>query len=423
MGGKKFWRRERDSNPRGLLHPNGFQDRRNRPLCHLSGRKITIFLLFSNKKLALSPNCFKKRIFTALPVFCCQENKEENIGMKDSRTAVVILNWNGKAFLEKFLPAVVKHSPGFARVIVADNASTDDSISFLKENYPDVEVIALEKNFGYAGGYNAALRRVEADFYVLLNSDIEVSANWIPPVIRLMEKDPSVAACQPKILDHEQRAIFEYAGASGGYLDKFGYPFCRGRLFSVMETDEEQYDEDAEVFWASGACMFIRADAFHAAGGFDERFFAHMEEIDLCWRLKNKGYRIMACPESVVYHVGGGTLPKSNPRKTFLNFRNSLWLISKNLPSRYFYLFIFFRLALDEMAAAKFLFSGQFRDFLAVYKAHFAFIWKWRSMRRESKYLPAKLPSRLYKRSIALDFFLGRKKYFYQLKKKHFVLN
>ncbi len=343
--------------------------------------------------------------------------------MKGPHTAVVILNWNGKSFLEKFLPGVVKHCPDFARVVVADNASTDDSVSFLKENYPDVEIVALEKNHGYAGGYNAALRRVKADYYVLLNSDIEVSPQWIPPVIQLMEKDPSIAACQPKILDFDQRAIFEYAGASGGYLDKFGYPFCRGRLFNIMERDSGQYDGEAEVFWASGACMFIRADAFHSAGGFDERFFAHMEEIDLCWRLKNKGYRIMACPGSVVYHVGGGTLPKSNPRKTFLNFRNSLWLIAKNLPARYFYIYIIFRLALDEMAAARFLFGGQFRDFLAVYKAHLAFVLKWRSMRRESRDLPPKLPCRLYKRSIALDFFLGGKKYYNQLKKKHFVLN
>ncbi|HOI32471.1 MAG TPA: glycosyltransferase family 2 protein, partial [Bacteroidales bacterium] len=225
-------------------------------------------------------------------------------------TAVVILNYNGKKFLERYLPIVLRHSLEDATVVVADNASTDDSVAFLKENFPQVRLIQNFRNVGFSTGYNLALKKIKADYYVLLNSDIEVTANWIAPIVKLMESDPKIAACQPKIRAIHQKDHFEYAGAGGGFIDKFGYPFCRGRVFQHLEEDLGQYDDPVEVFWASGACMFVSAELFHQFDGLDDSFFAHMEEIDFCWRLKNNGYKIMYSPQSVVYHVGGGTLPK-----------------------------------------------------------------------------------------------------------------
>ncbi len=249
----------------------------------------------------------------------------------------MILNWNGKHLLGRFLPGIIKHTPPEVDIIVADNASQDDSLLFLKEHFPGIRIIEMKENQGFAGGYNKALESVDADYFILLNSDIEVSEAWIEPCISLLDAYPDVAAVQPKIRSLENKAFFEYAGAAGGFLDHFGYPFCRGRIFNHLEKDTGQYDDFGEVFWATGAAMFVRADAFRDAGGFDASFFAHMEEVDLCWRLQNSGYKIFYCPQSVVYHLGGGSLPKANPQKTFYNFRNSLWMLAKQLPPRFFY--------------------------------------------------------------------------------------
>ncbi len=337
------------------------------------------------------------------------------------RVAIVILNWNGRSFLERFLPSVISHSPADARIIVADNASADDSIAFLRKEFPQVEIIILDQNYGFAGGYNKALQQVAADYYVLLNSDIEVSPRWVEPIIDLMEKELEVAACQPRIRAFHQSSHFEHAGASGGFLDRFGYPFCRGRIFDEVEPDQGQYDDVREVFWATGACMFVRAAAFHQAGGFDSRFFAHMEEIDLCWRLKNRGHRIMVCPQSTVYHVGGGTLPKSSPRKTFLNFRNSLWVLAKNLPRNAFYVRLLQRAAMDLVASMSFLAGGNPRDMLAVFRAYGAFFSSFRHMRGHSRKLPSRLPSMLYTRSIVWDYYVGKKKHFSELDQRKFL--
>ena len=246
------------------------------------------------------------------------------------RIAVVILNWNGKHMLEQFLPSVTAYTTGDAEVIIADNGSTDDSIAFLHDHYPTLRIIQLDKNYGFADGYNRALAQVDADYYVLLNDDVEVTPNWTAPVVEQMERNPRTAICQPKLLMYDQRDTFEYAGGAGGFLDKYGYPFCRGRLFTTLEKDHGQYDDPREIFWASGAAMFVRADVWKKLGGLDGEFFAHMEEIDFCWRAKNAGYRVEYCPLSTVYHVGGGTLPKSNPHKTYLNFRNNIAMLYKN---------------------------------------------------------------------------------------------
>jgi len=290
----------------------------------------------------------------------------------NNSVAVVILNWNGKSFLEKFLPSVVKYSEN-ARIIIADNNSSDDSISFLSTSYPDIEIIKLDNNYGFAGGYNKALKQIDTEYYVLLNSDVEVTENWLKPMAQLLNNDSSIAACQPKIKDYNNKTYFEYAGASGGYIDKYGYPFCRGRIFEKLEEDKGQYDDVIEIFWASGASLFIRATAYHKIGGLDEFFFAHMEEIDLCWRLKNKGYKIMICPSSTVFHVGGGTLNKIKPQKTFLNFRNSLLTLHKNLPKKDQFKIIFIRILLDGITGVKFLISGKPSHTWAIIRAHFSF--------------------------------------------------
>ncbi len=329
--------------------------------------------------------------------------------MTGPRVAVVILNWNGRSFLEKFLPSVLENSPAWVDLVIADNASTDDSIAFLSAWYPELRLIQLDKNLGYAGGYNAALEKIKADYFVLLNSDIEVPPKWIEPVINYMEANPMVAAAQPKILSWHKPTHFEYAGASGGFIDVLAYPFCRGRVFSMLEEDAGQYNENADVLWATGACMFLRATAFWNAGGFDDRFFAHMEEIDLCWRMQNLGNKIVVVPASKVFHIGGGTLPKSSPFKTFLNFRNSLWLLTKNMPARYYFPLLPVRLGIDVAAAMKFFFSGKFADSWAVCKAHMAFFRHLREMRREAKDIPYKLPLGAYKGSIAISHFIRRK--------------
>jgi len=289
------------------------------------------------------------------------------------KTAVVVLNWNGKSWLEKFLPTLVKHSQE-ATVFVADNASTDDSVDFVRKNFPTVNIIINATNGGYAKGYNDALKQIDAKYFVLINSDIEVTEGWLSPIVDLMDSDKDIAACQPKLLDYKKRNTFEYAGASGGFIDNLGYPFCRGRIFDDLEQDKGQYNDAIEVFWATGACLFVRASHFNEIGGLDEDFFAHQEEIDLCWRLKIKGYRIMVQPKSVVYHVGGGTLNAGSPFKTHLNFRNNLFMLFKNLPTSALFTAIPTRLVLDGVAALTFLSKEKgLQHVLAIAKAHFIF--------------------------------------------------
>lgn len=303
--------------------------------------------------------------------------------MFDHKTAVVILNWNGKHYLDKFLPAVIQHS-GDAAVIVADNNSSDDSVAFLREKFPMVKLVLNTANEGFAKGYNDALKSVSAEYFILLNSDVEVTPDWIAPLIALMEGDKSIAACQPKILAFHQKTTFEYAGAAGGFIDKYGYPFCRGRIFNAIENDNGQYNDAREIFWATGACMVVRSEVFSRMGGFDGDYFAHMEEIDLCWRMKNLGHKIFVQPASLVYHVGGGTLNKVSPKKTYLNFRNNLVTLTKNHSSQYLWIKIIYRMVLDGIAAFKFLLQGEPAHFFAVLKAH--------------GYYYAKLPSTLSKR-------------------------
>lgn len=328
------------------------------------------------------------------------------------RVAVVILNYNGKKFLEEFLPNVIANTNAeLADIVVADNASSDGSVDFMRERFPGIRLIVNGSNGGFATGYNLALRQIEAEYYVLLNSDIEVTPQWIEPVIALMDSDPKIAACQPKILSYYDKTRFEYAGAAGGFIDRYGYPFCRGRLFQHLEEDHGQYDDACEVFWATGACMFVRADLYLKHGGLDDAFFAHMEEIDFCWRMKNLGYKIYCCPQSKVYHIGGGTLPKSSARKTYLNFRNNMTLLYKNLPSRVF-LTLAYRVLLDWVAAFKFLLGGGLADFWAVIRAHFDFYKRIPAIRKVRKELPHRQVGQMYRKNIVFENFLkGKKKY------------
>lgn len=287
------------------------------------------------------------------------------------KTAVVILNWNGKKFLEQFLPGVVANTlTSDTSVVVADNGSEDDSVQWLRENHPEVQVIRLDKNYGYAGGYNRALSQLEAEYYILLNSDVDVEPGWAEKLITFMDMHPNVGACQPKIRAFANRNSFEYAGAAGGYIDKLGYPFCRGRIFDTVEDDHGQYDDTREVFWASGSCIAVRGAAFDQCDGFDESFFVHMEEIDLCWRMQNAGYSIWYFPHSVVWHVGGGTLGYGSPSKVYYNFRNSLVMLAKNLPARHLRRTIFMRQVLDGLAAAVLLFTEGRASASAVVRAH-----------------------------------------------------
>jgi len=286
------------------------------------------------------------------------------------KIAVVILNWNGKKLLEQFLPSVVQNSPE-ATVYIADNASTDDSISFVTKNFPTIQIIKNEYNFGYAQGYNEALKEVDADIFALVNSDVEVTQNWLQPILETFKNEPNTAIVQPKILDYKRKDYFEYAGAGGGFIDKYGYPFCRGRVFETIEKDLGQYNDTCNIFWASGACFFIRSSVYKELNGFDGDFFAHQEEIDLCWRAINKKYSVKYNGLSNIYHVGGATLNEENPKKTFLNFRNSLFMLTKNLPKEELFRIIFVRMLLDGIAGVRFLFQGKFAHFFAVLKAHF----------------------------------------------------
>ena len=336
------------------------------------------------------------------------------------KTAVVILNWNGKTFLEKFLPSIVEYSINDAEVIVADNASTDDSVAFLKENYPQVRIIQNDDNYLFAKGYNVALSQVDADYFVLLNSDIEVTSNWIPPVIELMEKDDSIAICQPKLLSYYEKDSFEYAGAAGGFIDNLGYPFCRGRLFNSIEKDNGQYSDEVELFWATGAALFVKSSVYKELGGLDDDFLAHMEEIDFCWRAKNAGYKIKYCPNAEVYHIGGGTLSKQSPKKTYLNFRNNLILLYKNLPKNRLFIVFFMRFFLDIVAGFKFLCGGSMKEALAVTKAYIDFLKTFKSTRRKRKSLQQNHLPEIYRKSIVFHHYILGKKLFSELNKEDF---
>ncbi len=292
--------------------------------------------------------------------------------------AVVILNWNGEALLEKYIPSVLEHSKE-ATIYLVDNASTDSSIPLVKEKFPTVNIIKNPYNGGFAAGYNMGLQSVEADIYCLLNSDVEVTANWLEPIQEIFLKQPEVSIVQPKILDLKRKEYFEYAGAGGGFIDKMGYPFCRGRIFQALEKDEGQYNDVCEIFWATGACMFIKRDVFNTLDGFDEDYFAHQEEIDLCWRAKNAGHKVYYVGQSQVYHLGGSTLHNMNPKKTYLNFRNSLYSITKNLPRRRAFSIIFFRLLLDGVAALRFILQFKWQHCWAILRAHLSF---YRNFRR-----------------------------------------
>lgn len=339
-----------------------------------------------------------------------------------SKVAIVILNWNGAQLLPEFLPSVIKYSLGESvEVIVADNGSTDDSLQLLAEQFPQVKILDLNQNYGFARGYNEALKQIEADYFVILNSDVEVTEGWLNAPVELMDTHSEIAAVQPKILAFQQKKHFEYAGAAGGFIDRFGFPFCRGRVFNEVEKDCGQYDQTTDIFWGSGACLFVRAKLYHELGGFDADFWAHMEEIDLCWRLKNKGYRIVFTPESTVYHLGGGSLPYNSPRKLYLNFRNNLWLLYKNLPSGKLFSTLFIRMALDGIAALKLLAEFNLNGIRSVFKAHVHFyaslpqLHKKRQQTRPPK--KTKLPEEMLRKSIVFQFYIRKRKLYNELKK------
>ena len=336
------------------------------------------------------------------------------------KIAVVILNWNGRKFLQEFLPSVEKTTYANMELVIADNGSTDDSLDFISQQYPKIRVIRMSKNLGFAKGYNEALKLVEADYYVLLNSDVQVAPGWLEPMARLLESDPSIAACQPKILSFHTRDLFEYAGGAGGWLDKYGYPFAKGRIFDICEKDHGQYDQQEPIFWASGAALFIRSSVFKTVKGFDEYFFAHQEEIDLCWRIQLAGHKIYSCPQSVVYHVGGGTLPRGNTLKTYLNFRNNLIMLSKNLPVSKKLWVMPVRNLLDAISAWKGLFSGDGGYFIAIVRAHAAFVKWWFFYKRKSVF-PAnrkgQLQGYLQKNMVWLHF-IKKKRFFSEIVQK-----
>lgn len=333
------------------------------------------------------------------------------------KLSIVILNWNGREFLKRFLPSVVKYSSDLrAEVIVVDNGSEDDSRDVVKNEFPSIRCISLDHNYGFAEGYNKALSQLSSDYYLLLNSDVEVTESWLEPLINCMESNPLAGACHPKILQLDQPDKFEYAGASGGFIDHFGYPFCRGRIMNIQEVDTGQYDDPISVFWASGAAMMVRASVWRKLEGFDKDFYAHMEEIDLCWRMKNLGYKVMSCPSSKVYHLGGGSLAYGNPEKIYLNFRNNLFLLYKNLPENKLYTILLPRMILDGIAALQFLFTGQFTAFLKVLEAHISFHKNRALLKAKRKILITQIVQKnhpeIYHGSIVWDFFIRRIKKF-----------
>ena len=327
------------------------------------------------------------------------------------KVAVVILNWNGEKLLEQFLPSIVNFSAEQAYIYVADNASSDHSVSYVKEHFPAVKIIENATNGGYAKGYNDALQSIKADIYCLINSDVEVTENWLPPIMEVFQKEENTAIIQPKLLDFKDKTQFEYAGAGGGFIDLYGYPYCRGRVFNRLETDKGQFDDITEIFWASGACFFIRSEVYHKLGGFDEDYFAHQEEVDLCWRVQNEGYDVKYVGTSTVFHVGGATLQESNPQKTFLNFRNSLLNVIKNVPKQWFLFVVFSRLILDGIAGIKFLLELRpihtwaiLRAHLSLYKNFFKFLKKRRKLQKKYEY-------NLHTSIVWQYFILGRRKF------------
>jgi len=330
-------------------------------------------------------------------------------------TAVVILNWNGEKYLEQFLPILIENTKlSGSEIIIADNASTDSSLLILQEKFPTIRTVVLDKNYGFAGGYNKALAQIEADYYVLLNSDVEVMSNWLEPLITYMDKHADVAACQPKIRSYFNRKYFEHAGAAGGYIDRFGFPFCRGRVLGTAEEDKGQYDNITDIFWATGACLLVRSKTFWTVGGLDDDFFAHMEEIDLCWRLKSRGYRIVCIPESTVFHVGGGTLNVENPYKTYLNFRNNLLMLYKNLPAKLLKDTMFWRMIFDYIAAIQLFVTGKPKNAISVFKARSDFKRMQPNFEEKRKqnilYSTSDNYSDILQKSIVIEYFLkGRK--------------
>ncbi len=325
------------------------------------------------------------------------------------KIAIVLLNWNGAKLLEQFLPTVILFS-NEAQIYVVDNASTDESIAVLKANFPTVKIIQNKQNYGYAEGYNQAMQQVEEEYYGLVNSDIEVTQNWLAPILSIFENQPEIGIIQPKILDFKNKDYFEYAGAAGGFIDKYGFPFCRGRIFDTIEKDLYQYEDEKEIFWASGACFFIRKEIYRTLKGFDDDFFAHQEEIDLCWRAFNLGYKIKYTSQSVVYHVGGATLSKSNPHKTFLNFRNSLYMLVKNLPQKQLLQTLFTRMCLDGIAGIRFLLQGEIKLMLTILQAHYCLyrdflkFYKKRGSKQKKNYFHTK--------SIVWNYFVKKEKTF-----------
>ena len=336
------------------------------------------------------------------------------------KLSIVILNWNGSHHLKIFLPSVVRYSNyDWVEIVVADNHSDDESCEVIKQEFPGVKLLVLDRNYGFAEGYNRALKDNDAEYIMLLNSDVAVTENWLEPMIQMMDSNPFIAACQPKIMQLDQPEKFEYAGASGGFIDHYGYPFCRGRMVNVQEHDFGQYDSPISVFWASGAAMLVRGKLWHESGGFDVDFWAHMEEIDLCWRMKNQGYKIVVCPQSIVFHLGGGSLSYGSPQKIYLNFRNNLFLLYKNLPKGKFYKTLIIRMILDGVAAFQFLFTGQFIAFTKVLGAHRDFYKSLGKLRNKRNDLIAKSVKthhpEIYNGSIIFDFFIARKRKFSSL--------
>ena len=337
-----------------------------------------------------------------------------------ARVAVLILNYNGEQHLKKFLPSLIANSLG-CEVIVGDNDSTDNSLELLENDFPEIRIIKLDKNYGYAGGYNKLIEQLDNEYIALVNSDIEATQGWITPLVSILDSNTNVAAVQPKIRSYNNREKFEYAGAGGGYMDQYGYPFCRGRVFDAVEEDKGQYNDTCDVFWASGACFVIRKSVFDEFHGFDDAFFAHMEEIDLCWQINNAGYRIKYCGESIVYHLGGGTLSYANPRKTYLNFRNNLSLLYKNIPKDQLVSAFIVRFILDGVAALKFFLEGGFHDLVAVLEAHLYFYRNFGKLKKKRKMQKQNKVSKVYNRNIVFDYFIKGKKKYTDLDSKEFT--
>jgi len=338
-----------------------------------------------------------------------------------NKTAIVILNWNGLKYLKMFLGTVIKFSSGPETVIyIADNSSTDGSPEWVADNFKDIKLIRFDRNHGFAGGYNLALNQIDARYFVLLNSDIEVTEGWLHPLVSLMETNPDVASCQPKIKSYNRKDYFEHAGAAGGFIDRYGYPFCRGRIINIVEKDTGQYDSAMDIFWSTGACMIVRADAWKKCGGFDSAFFAHMEEIDLCWRFSKAGYRVSYIPESEIYHVGGGTLPYNSPFKVYLNFRNSLFLLYKNLPDKDLFRILFLRRLLDGLAALWFLVNGSLKSVGSVWQAHIDYYKSLEELKEKRKVVKGleknHFPLHIMNKSIVFEFYARGNKTYSSLK-------